>query len=665
MSESVCPAFAAAFVPSGGAGWAIGLAGALQLCVAIYAIRLNRLYGSARVGWSLFWAFSLLALLHFVQSVAPPQAAAGFAINLEVVYVLISLLLLVGMVHLHAVLTAEARRVEAEERLLNELETEVRRKTDHLNRVIEELRSEIEERKRIEAQVREQARLLDLAHDAIVVQDLEGKILYWNKGAESIYGWAAAEAQGASLPALLGWEQAAYATARQTVQAQGYWEGEIRAQAKHGRKVLMDEDWTLVHDAEGNPKAIMIISADITEKRKLEHQALRLQRLESIGTLASGIAHDLNNVLTPLLISVQLLKEKISSQKEQELLATLKGNVLRGARLVKQILTFGRGVKGEHAVLKPAQLAQEIKQLVLDTFPKSLEFKIEMDGDLWPVTGDATQLYQVLLNLCVNARDAMPDGGRLLIRMHNLVLGKAEAGANLEAQPGAFVVMEVADTGVGMTKDVQAQIFEPFFTTKELGKGTGLGLSTCFSIVKNHGGFIQCSSEPGHGSIFKVFLPASPPAVAPEPAGAPEPLPPGGGEGVLIVDDEPLIRDFAQLALRNSGYRTLATANGAEAVQLYRDRQPEIAVVVMDMWMPVMDGPTAIAALKAINRQVLIVGSSGLECMGGARTEANLAWFLPKPYTAEALLQVLDQVLQARKAGALPAAAPAGQPVKT
>jgi PAS domain S-box-containing protein len=647
---ALAPAAPAAQIPALGASLVLGLAGLLQLGVAIYAIRLNRLFGTARVGWSLFWAFLLLALLHFVQSVTP-SAVAGFKLNLEFVYVLVSLLLLVGMVHLHAVLKEEARRTRAEERLRDELELEVRRKTANLNGMIQVLQSEIEERNRAEAQVREQARLLDLAHNAIVVQDLTGKILYWNKGAENIFGWTADEALGSSHAELLAWDQRVCATARQAVREQGHWEGGISARTKRGQRVLLDEDWTLVRDAGGVPKSIMMISADITEKRKLEEQALRLQRLESIGTLAGGIAHDLNNVLTPLLMSVQLLKENIRTPEDRELLDTLQGNVMRGARLVKQILTFGRGVKGERAVVQPAQLVGELKQLVLDTFPKSVACAIELADDLWTVTGDATQLHQVMLNLCVNARDAMPAGGRLLIRVTNAMLGEAEAAEILEAQPGPFVVLEVADNGTGIPKEIQAQIFEPFFTTKEHGKGTGLGLSTCFSIVKNHGGFIQCLSEPGQGSVFKVFLPANQHLAAAEPRAAEsECRPQGHDECVLIVDDEQLIREFAQMTLQCFGYRTLTAANGAEAVRLYQDRPEEIAVVLMDMGMPVMDGPTAIAALRTIAPGVLILGSSGLACADYAQPEARLAGFLPKPYTADALLLALDHVLHSRPA---------------
>jgi PAS domain S-box-containing protein len=641
-------------VPHGSAGLVFGIAGLLQLCVAGYAMRLNRRFGTGRVGWSLFWAFLLLAILHLVQAMSQPRLAAGLRIDFEFVYALVSLLLLTGLAHVHAVLREQQhvlqeqeRSKQMEQRMRDELELEVQRKTAHLNQAVETLRQEIQVREKAEAQIREQARLLDLAHDAISVQDLEGRILYWNKGAEEIFGWTAQEAAGREIFTLLSVPAQVYAEARALVMKKGRWENESSAVSKDGRKVLVEQDWAVVFDPVGNPKAVLIICADITEKRRLETQALRLQRLESIGTLASGIAHDLNNVLTPLLLSVQVLRDKINTEDERQLLATLQSNVLRGARLVKQILTFGRGVKGERAVVNPVKVLQEIKQLVVDTFPKSLKFETRVDAGLWTVIGDTTQLHQVLLNLCVNARDAMPHGGRLSIEVENVTLDQAYTATNLEAKPGPYVLIKVTDNGSGIPKAIQSKIFEPFFSTKDLGKGTGLGLSTCFNIVKSHGGFINCYSEPGSGTAFKVYLPANTSLAAAEP-GAPAPASPpsGHGEVVLVVDDEQVIREFAQITLECFGYRVLTAADGAEAVSVYKSHQAEISTVVMDMWMPVMDGPAAVAALKSINSQVRIIGTSGLACLGGEKTEAKLVAFLPKPYTAESLLHAIDKVLR-------------------
>ncbi len=637
----------------GGLDVILGIAGLLQLCVAAYAIRLNRLYGMARVGWSLFAALALLAVLHLTQAVTQPQVTVGIKLDFEVVYALISLLLLTGMVHLHAVLRQQeharqeqARREELEAQLRSRLEQEVEKKTAHLKRAIDDLQLEIEMRKKAEAQVREQARLLDLAHDAISVHDLAGTILYWNKGAERIHGWTATEAVGRQFNELLGLESAGYRTAREVVRQTGYWAGDAAASTKHGQKILLQENWTLVQDEQGNPGSVMVISADVTEKRRLQTQTLRLQRMESIGTLAGGIAHDLNNMLTPLLMSVQVLQTKIGTESEKQLLATLQSNVLRGARLVKQILTFGRGVKGDRAIVEPARVIEELRQLILDTFPKSLELDVRLPDRSWAITGDATQIHQVLLNLCVNARDAMPAGGRLMIDVENVKLDTTYASRNVEARPGPYVMIKVTDNGMGIPRAIQARIFEPFFTTKENGKGSGLGLSTCFTIVKNHGGFITCYSEPGNGSAFKVYLPAEIGVVpaAPGPT-APADLPKGRNELVLVVDDEQVIREFAQITLECFGYRILTAADGAQAVSVYKAHQEEIAAVLMDMWMPVMDGPAAVRALKAFDANVVIIGTSGLGEIGDEKLGTGLAHFIPKPYTADSLLLGLDKVL--------------------
>lgn len=624
----------------------VGTALLFQLGVAAYAMRLTRLFGTTRVGWSLFWSFLLLALLHAFQAVTEYQASSMFEIKIEVVYALVSLLLLIGLIHLDTILKQRLWVENEERRMRNELENEVKKKTEHLTRAIEELHLEIDERRRAEEQIRDQARLLDLSHDAIIVQDLDYRIQYWNKGAENIYGWTAKEAVGKKYSELLSVEILAYKDASEAAREKGHWEGEASIRTKGGKKALVEEAWTLVYDSQGNPKSIMVVSADITEKRELETQTLRAQRLESIGTLAGGIAHDLNNVLTPLLMSVQLLKEKTTTDDDKEILETLQATVLRGARLVKQILTFGRGVKGDRDVVKLPKLVEEIKQFILETFPKSMLLEVHVADNLWTVTGDATQIHQVLLNLCVNARDAMPQGGKLGIHVENMTLAESYMCRNIEAKPGPYVLIKVTDSGMGIPKAIQGKIFEPFFTTKEPGKGTGLGLSTCFSIVKNHDGFIQCYSEPGNGSAFKVYLPANARVAeaASQPA-QPASLPYGHGELVLVVDDEQVIREFAQITLESYGYHVLTAANGAEAVSLYKTHQQEIAVVLMDMSMPLMDGPTAIAALKDISRRrVLIIGTSGL---GGVneKTEKSLACFVAKPYTADLLLQALDRVL--------------------
>jgi PAS domain S-box-containing protein len=386
----------------------------------------------------------------------------------------------------------------------------------------------------------------------------------------------------------------------------------------------------------GDESHLLFLFSDITEKQKLESQFLRSQRMESIGTLAGG------------LVAVQMLKEKITDDDGQQLLRVLETNVRRGASLVKQVLAFGRGVTGERILVYPAHIVREIKQIVHETFPKSVNFEFHSPDDLWTIIGDPTQIHQVLLNLCVNARDAMPKGGTLVIHMENVMFDEVYAGMNLEARPGPYVCINVEDTGTGIPKAIQDKIFDPFFTTKALGKGTGLGLSTTLAIVKSHGGFINYHSAPGKGTTFKVYFPANTTLDDREDEEIEQSkLPRGHNELVLVVDDEEPIRNLAQKVLTRFGYRVLLAADGAEAVSVYAPRQKEIDVVITDMAMPIMDGPATIIALKAINSKVRIVSSTGLASDGGMAMAKNagIQLFIPKPYTAETMLNTLHEAL--------------------
>ena len=505
-------------------------------------------------------------------------------------------------------------------------------------------------RKQAEEHVREQAALLDKAQDAIFVLDSDDRITYWNNSAERIYGWTAAEAVGKTSIELLfkGVITPQLAKIIKTVNERGEWVGELQEYTKDGKTVTVQGRCNLIRDEQGRPKSQLIINTDITEKKNFETQFLRSQRMEGIGALAGGIAHDLNNVLTPLLVAVQVLKEKVTDEDGQKLLQALETNVQRGASLVKQVLAFGRGVTGERIAVNPKHIAREIKQIIRETFPKSVESELYSAADLWTITGDPTQLHQVLLNLCVNARDAMPNGGKLSIHMENVMFDETYAGMNPEAKVGPYVCIKVADTGTGIPWEIQDKIFDPFFTTKEPGKGTGLGLSTTLAIVKSHGGFIHCHSTSGKGSRFEAYFPANNTAATVENAAAEESqLPRGHNELVLVVDDEEPIRNLAQKVLTRFGYRVLLAADGAEAVSLYATRQNEIDVVITDMAMPIMDGPATIIALKAINSEVRIVSSTGLASDGGMAMARNagIQHFIPKPYTAETMLNTLHEVL--------------------
>ena len=501
------------------------------------------------------------------------------------------------------------------------------------------------ERKQTEQKIREQAALLDVTTDAIFVRDLDNKILYWNKAAEHLYGCYKHEAIGKTIEEL--WQQkkrSQIKSALNTLLNNGYWKGELDQITRLGKEITVESRWTLLKEFENKSQCVLVVNTDITQKKLLESQFLRAQRLESIGTLSSGIAHDLNNVLAPILMTAQLLESQLHDERSKRLLPILINNAKRGANLVKQVLSFTRGMEGDRTLLQPKHLINEIKQVIGETFPKTIQFSDEIPQNLWMISGDATQLHQVIMNLCVNARDAMPNGGKLSIRVENFIVDENYAQMHLDAKVGNYLLISVADTGVGISPGILYRVFEPFFTTKELGKGTGLGLSTVLGIVKSHGGFINVQSDINKGSNFQVYLPAQEVKERPE-----EPevnLPLGEGELILVVDDEDSIRDITKTSLESYNYKAITASDGIEAIALYAEHRDEISVVLTDIIMPAMDGLTTIRTLQKINPQVKIIAVSGLVSNDkiNAVTDIGIKAFLSKPYTAQQLLQTIGEV---------------------
>jgi two-component system, cell cycle sensor histidine kinase and response regulator CckA len=397
----------------------------------------------------------------------------------------------------------------------------------------------------------------------------------------------------------------------------------------------------------GRPASLVLVN-DITEKKQLEAQLLRVQRLESLGTLASGIAHDFNNILTPILAASQLLPLMLPNLNEQNrgLLKLIEESTKRGANLIKQILAFARGVEGERLPLKIQPVLLEVVQVIQQTFPKNIEIKSHLPTHELPyVLADATQLHQVLMNLCVNARDAMPHGGKLALSAEQRQVDQADARKFLEARVGTYVVISVADTGTGISDQLLERIFDPFFTTKEQGKGTGLGLSTVLGIVRDHEGFIQVESEVGQGTEFRIFLPTVAAVGRSELEGLN--CLTANQELILIVDDEPLIRQVAQAMLESHNYQTLCAGGGLEAIALYKQHQDDIKVVLLDMMMPLMDGIELLKELQQLNPNVRAVAMSGLLSNSYIPEEvsSSVKAFLSKPYTTQALLNALQQAL--------------------
>jgi PAS domain S-box-containing protein len=502
---------------------------------------------------------------------------------------------------------------------------------------------------RASQRLREQASLLDKAQDAILVTDLQRRLTFWNKSAERLYGWTAAEVMGKAVTELFypGEDARDLQQAFGDVLERGEWTGELQPQTKNGRRLVIESRWTLVRDAAGQPSSILSINTDVTDRRQLEQQFYRAQRLESIGTLAGGIAHDLNNVLAPIIMGVGLLKDQVRDEDSREIMSTISASAQRGAAMVSQVLSFARGQEGRRAEIHAADLIADVVRIARDTLPKNIEIVTEVDAAVPAIVGDPTQCHQVLLNLCVNARDAMPNGGRLRIAARSSSSAPPGDALPADLKHGAYVVIRVEDTGIGMPPHVLDKIFDPFFTTKEAGKGTGLGLSTSLTIVRNHGGHIAVSSAPNRGSRFDVYLPAAPaPAAAPA-CGEQAQAPRGLGQTVLVVDDEESVRRVLRSTLEKAGYQVLVAANGREALTVYTDRGPQIAAVVIDMTMPVLGGMPTMRELVKMNPQVRIIAASGIHDNETAAKSIGrqVRHFLAKPFTSDTLLRAVSDAV--------------------
>ncbi len=516
----------------------------------------------------------------------------------------------------------------------------------------------ITERKRAEEEKQKFFTLVEYSQDLIAVTDLHDKVEYLNPAGRAILGIPNVESvRGrhsvdyvvpADLPLINN-------TIMPAIRSHGHWQGELRFRhAQTGQSLPMDFVGFQVNDEKtGEPQFVATISRDLTERRVLEQQVHQAQKFEAFGQLAGGIAHDFNNVVGAILGWAEMGEERAASENPA-LFGYFKKIHLQCDRvtaLIQQLLAFAR-----RQILEPKNLilnrtVQDLLKLLDNVIGKDIEIFTNLAGDLCTVRADPTQIEQMLMNLCINSRDAMPNGGRILIETHNTCFSAEDCFRGIGIQPGSFAELRVTDTGTGMDAATRERIFEPFFTTKGTGRGTGLGLATVYGIVKQHNGFIDVQSEPGKGSTFRIFLPVSEPF-------AEEKLRPllfddlpvrGGNETILLADDHDGIREMAQSALEAIGYRVLIAHNGEDAIQVFAAHRDSISLVLLDVIMPRRNGPECFAAIKALNPEISVVFATGYS--NEIATLADLVErgvaILRKPYSPSALCRRIREVLDA------------------
>jgi len=510
--------------------------------------------------------------------------------------------------------------------------------------------ADITRRKLDEESLREQAQLLDLAHDAILSVDRGGAIQFWNLGAEQMYGWTRDEALGSEVHDLLrtGFPEA-LADIQRKLAAEGHWEGELARVRKDGSALLVASRWAARRGPAGGFEGILEINSDITERRRMEEQLRHTQKLESLGVLAGGVAHDFNNLLTGILGNASLAMEGVSANDPlRPLLEEVMHASERAADLTRQMLAYaGKG----RFVMRTVDLStavREIGGLLQTSVAKSVQLRFQLSDRLPGVDADPGQLQQIIMNLLINGAEAIgPEGGTVLVRTAAQEVDQAYietmSSAGELLRPGLYASLEVHDTGCGMSEETQARIFDPFFSTKFAGRG--LGLSAVLGIVRSHKGALKVYSKPGQGTTFKVLLPASPHAVTAAAASSESPL--TGTGTILVVDDEDLVRQTARQTLEHYGYEVLTARDGAEALERYREQPEAISLVLLDLTMPVMGGEEALSRMHAVNpgvRVLLTSGYSEVE-MGERFAGKGLSGFIQKPYSAAALAEKVKELI--------------------
>jgi len=504
---------------------------------------------------------------------------------------------------------------------------------------------DLTEQRRVAEILHFQASLLEQVQDAIVATDWDGRVVYWNRAAEALFGWLASDAVGRDFDALVRPEaRDSLARLRHHLLREGSWRGELQHRTAEGRVAWLSASLSVQRDPQGRPVGVVGVYRDITAQRRLEEELLQAQKMESIGTLAGGIAHDFNNILGTIVGYLGLLKEELPTNPDlQRYFEVLERSALRASELTRQLLGFARKGKFEVRPLDLARLCSEVVELFRTTLDPRVQLQTHFPPDLPLVEGDASQLHQAVLNLCINARDAMPEGGLLELTLQPVIAPDPTSGDPPVLRP--YACLTVRDTGVGMDEHVKSRMFEPFFTTKGPGKGTGLGLAMVYGIVRNHGGFLEVDSEVGKGTAVRMYLPVAGGAGEAEQVG-PESQP-GTGETILVVDDEEPLCNLLRDVLTRRGYRVLVATDGEEALRVYREHGGRIDLVVLDMTMPGLSGMDTFDALRSLNPHARILLTSGYTHEQSAREAVarGAKGFLQKPFLISELLARVREAL--------------------
>jgi two-component system cell cycle sensor histidine kinase/response regulator CckA len=494
---------------------------------------------------------------------------------------------------------------------------------------------------------------LEANPDPVVVYDIEGKVVYFNPAFTRVFGWSLGERLGKKMDLFVpeqNWTETKMMVNR-VLAGESFSGIESRRYTKEGKIIPVSISGAVLRDMDGNPVGSVINLRDISKQKNLESQLQHAQKMEAVGTLAGGIAHDFNNLLQAIqgYTELLLMRKKEGEPGFRELREVIRASK-RGAELTQQLLTFSRKVESKREPLDLNQEVGDLRQLFERTLPKMIEVEFNLAHDLRTINADSAQLKQVLMNLAVNAKDAMPDGGKIVIETQNITLDQEFSKRYAEVKPGDYVLLSMADTGHGMEKETLEHIFDPFYTTKEVGKGTGLGLAIVYGIVKNHEGYVMCFSRPGSGTSFRIYLPVSEVARDHEEVGESlESKSPamGGDETILLVDDEEFIRELGVEVLGQAGYTVLTASNGEQALEVYRKEQAHIDLIILDLIMPGMGGSKCLAELRKIGPQARILIASGYSPDASTKgaLETGAAGFINKPYDNKQLLDLVRKVL--------------------